>query len=151
MKTVTKYFGDIVESVYAHVGAEAQHVTTQILEELYNGTPATTGSGTPVDKGYLKSSWRAGIRPNSRPAPESPILTKPMEIKKYGVHYRYYIWNNTPYIGYVNDGIAGKAGTTSLSAVNTNFIPYAINKGILNAQKMTGAFNKIKKMKHFNG
>lgn len=134
----TNFFGDLTENIYKHVGKEASNLLYQIHLALVDGTPATTGSGSPVDTGALKANWHKGIRPNSnyiKRVPGERVAQPPVTFKNYGFNHTYYLWNNTPYLSYVNDGIAGKAGITPNSSVNINFVQKAIAVGEKNAKQ----------------
>ena len=125
----TKFFGDIVDNIYQHVGKEASKILYHIHLELSYTTPSDTGT--------LRANWHHGIRPNSNFIPrvkDASIPRPDVKFKNYGFNHAYYLWNNSPYITYVNDGIAGKAGQTAKSSANQYFIQKAIAKGIKNAE-----------------
>lgn len=129
----TEFFGDIVDNIYSNFDKDAANVLNNIYDQLMEGTPRTTGTGTPVDTGTLKANWNVGIRPNSRaierPKDGSKVTIVKKKIKRYGIHHKYYLWNNTPYISMVNAGIT-KAGITPNSQFNIKFIEMAIVEGL---------------------
>ena len=147
----TNHFGDLVDNIEKHIGAEASIVLNSIHEALMDGTPRTTSSGTPVDTGTLRANWNIGIRPNSNYIKriKGTNLPKPTpNTKTYGIHYAYYLWNNSPYLNYVNDGIIWRGAKTDNSRQNINFVQKAIAIGMQNAIKPS-AMSKIKRMSFF--
>lgn len=130
MARTTNFFGDLTETIYDNFEKNAADVVNSIYNELITGTPRENDSGTPVATGTLKANWEVGIRPRSkakyqRPSnnkqrvyPNPPLATA----KTYNIHNRYYIWNNTPYLGLVNAGIGN-------NAINAGFIQKAIARG----------------------
>ena len=132
-------FGNIAEDIFIAFDRNAGSLVESILESLVDGTPRTTGTGTPVDTGALKANWHAGIVPQptviERPkdGKKNSVPYKKPKVKRYGIHKKYFIWNNSEYLSYVNAGIAGKAGVTPYSSVNIGFVGKALEKGIQNA------------------
>ncbi len=140
--STTNHFGHLVDNIYEHVGKEASNVVNSIHLALVDGTPRGTGSGTPVDTGTLKANWHAGIRPNSSFIERQQDVQVPEPIvntKTYGINHTYYIWNNSPYLNYVNDGIVRGGGSTPNSMINLNFVQKAIAVGLKNASSSKGA------------
>jgi len=132
----TNHFGDLVDNIGKFVGNRVLHVTLNVFDALIDGTPRTTGTGTPVDTGTLRANWNIGIRPTSSYIEriKGSQLPKPNpNIKSYGIHYTYYLWNNSPYLNYVNDGIIWRGAKTDNSRQNINFVQKAIDIGIQNA------------------
>lgn len=149
----TNFFGDLTQTIYDNFEDNAANVVNSIHKALLDGTPRGTGTGTPVDTGALKANWNAGAFPNTkvikRPTDGSSIPQPVPDTKRYGIHRQYYIWNNSDYLGYVNAGIAGKAGITSNSSPNIGFVKKAIDIGVMKAMKRKVASGKIKSMGFF--
>ena len=149
----TNFFGDSTKTIYNNFERNVADVVESIHLALLNGTPRTTGTGTPQDTGALKANWHAGAFPNTnvidRPTDGSKVPIPDLSTKRYGIHRQYYVWNNSPYLSYVNAGLAGRGGVSSVSA-NIGFVRKAMDIGIKNA--MSGkhsAIHKIRGMKHF--
>lgn len=140
---VANSFGQLVDSIYSFQEDNAANLINSIYDELTaEGTPRTNGKGSPVETGALKTNWWAGIRPNSnyvkRPKDGSSVPFIDHRSKTYGIHYKYYIWNNTPYLGYVNAGDTWKGPRTGPHA-NIKFIEKAIARGETNANATLSA------------
>lgn len=128
----TNHFGDLVETIYNNFEENASEVVDEVHKELVANSPYYTGT--------LSSNWKKGIRPNSkgdniRPedakiATYSPASTK--KVKTYGIHQRYYIWNNTPYLKWVNAGINPLVPGGNDN--NKGFIEISISTGVAKAQ-----------------
>ena len=146
----TNFFGDLTKTIYDNFERNAADVVNSIHKALLDGTPRDTGTGTPVDTGALKANWHAGAFPNTnvidRPTDGITKIPQPeLNTKLYGIHRQYYIWNNSPYLEYVNAGIAGKAGITTKSSINIGFVKKAMDIGI----KVAMTHSKIRAQKFF--
>ena len=154
---ITNHFGDLTETIYSNFEQNAANVVDAIYNELITGTPISTGTGTPVYTGALKANWETGIRPNSKvkyKRPKNVNIKNPRVFpnperkvgKRYGIHNRYYIWNNTTYLVYVNAGINPRVGSDNQKVIKgIGFVGKAIAIGVKNA----ATFGKIKEMKFF--
>jgi len=145
----TKFFGQIVDNIYADQAKKSHILVTEIYDALIDGTPRTTGTGSPVDTGALKANWNMGIRPNKRfikkPKDGSSVPLKKRTVKPYGKLETFYIWNNTPYLAEINSGIAGRHGKTPGAAVNIKFIEKAISIGEMNARNNSNVVSSRRK------
>ena len=143
----TRFFGDIVDTIYSNHEQNCADIVDSIYNELITGTPFEDSSGTPEYTGAMKANWRTGIRPTSDVPNKAPktvnqhnpkVFANPTlkKGKRYGVHYKYYIWNNTPYLPYVNAGINPLVNHPNRKVIaGTDFIQKAITKGVNKAQK----------------
>jgi len=146
MTRTTNFFGDLTETMYDNFEKNAAAVVDSIHKELVNSSPVWSGA--------LRGNWKKGIRPNSSIGNKrdrndnwlsvvgkfaAPSVEK---VKTYGTHQRYYVWNNTPYLDYVNAGINP---LRPKSANSKGFIGKAIAKGVAKAS----TFSKIQEMSFF--
>jgi len=126
---VTNHFGDLVETIYDNFEKNAANVVDNIYNELVEESPVQTGT--------LASNWKKGIRPNTKADNIRPKNTsrqkyqkpQPSSQKTYGRHERYYIWNNTPYLVYVNAGINPLFPDSAKVAASKGFVRRAIKRG----------------------
>ena len=129
----TNFFGDLVDTIYSNHENNCAELINSVYDSLVDESP--------VDTGALRANWAAGITPNSnyieQPSPKTPnsVPFVPRKAKTYGVKRQYFIWNNTPYLSYVNAGIAGRNHTvTPKSSKNIDFVQRGIAIGVAKAQ-----------------
>jgi len=100
----TNFFRDLIDNIYGAFERDAANVVDNIHRELVDASPVYTGT--------LASNWKKGISPhsksdNKRPKDLRKYTYQPAStsnVKTYGVHKSYYVWNNTPYLVHVNSG-----------------------------------------------
>lgn len=141
----TNHFGDLVDTIYSNHEQNCADVVDSIYNALIDGTPYDNGSGTPEYTGALKANWETGTRPKSKAKYVAPKTVNPKNPKifptpvmkkgkRYGIHYKYYIWNNTKYLKYVNSGINPKVGEDNKKVIaGIDFVQKAIDKGVMKA------------------
>lgn len=129
MAIITNFFGDLVESIYETFETDAANLVDYIHKELVEISPVETGT--------LVSNWKKGITPHSqsdniRPKSKkknfylAPELTS---VKTYGVQKKYYIWNNTPYLQFVNAGINPLVPDSIKVKMSKGFVQRGIKRG----------------------
>lgn len=141
----TNHFNVLVDNIYSYQEIAHSNLINSIYDALVEGTPKTTGTGTPVDTGTLKTNWFAGIIPNKgkyteRPKDGSSVPFVNHKSENYGFNRKYYIWNHTPYLALVNAGDTRKGKGTGPKE-NIKFIEKAIKLGTANAIEK-GKFTK---------
>jgi len=137
-------YADIAKDIFESVGRDNAELVYSIFSELWKDTPICTGalnenwhygpSATgqifqiDQEKHVPKSEFHRGTY-DECDGVRTPVPAKKIYKKRWS---KFYIWNNVPYLSYVNDGITwrGAKQTTPKTRANVNFVQKAILKGL---------------------
>lgn len=110
-------FGAIIDVMREAIGKDAEKIARTTAQNLIYDSPKDTNN--------LARSWRFGTTPNDYVFPYEKGASHPLPfLKKKPVKKisTWYIWNNVPYLGFVNDGFS----VDGTSDKNINFIQKSI-------------------------
>ncbi len=132
----TNFFGDLAKSIYSNHERNCAEVVDEVHRALVEESPYFSGT--------LSSNWEKGIRPRSK-VKNKVVNEKGISgpwirnvyprasvspAKTYGIHYKYYIWNNTHYLEHVNEGTNPLVNNAK---AYVGFVKKAINIGVARA------------------